>query len=54
LETDVKRLAKFWLLALLPMASVASSRVVAQGLALTHVTKLLAQAKSAAAAVSAK
>jgi imidazolonepropionase-like amidohydrolase len=34
----VKRLAKFWLLALLPMVGAASPRVLAQGLALTHVT----------------
>jgi imidazolonepropionase-like amidohydrolase len=38
LETDVKRLAKFWLLGLLPMVGAASPPVVAQGLALTHVT----------------
>jgi imidazolonepropionase-like amidohydrolase len=34
----VKRLAKFWLLALLPMTGGASPRVVAQGLVLTHAT----------------
>ncbi len=34
----MKLLAKFWLLALLPIVGVSSPRVVAQGLALTHVT----------------
>jgi imidazolonepropionase-like amidohydrolase len=47
LEFDVKRLAKLWLLVLL-LVGAGSPRVVAQGLALTHVTIVDATGKSIA------